>query len=109
MVTDTDSLRGRLAAAQSRERAARADAARLRREMQALDRRRETQRLCTLGRAWEAWGASDERVRGAALRWLRGYVTRDTDRAVLSGTPWDVTVPPVAGAATDAGGGRDGQ
>jgi hypothetical protein len=89
-LTDTISLRARLAAAQARERAARADAARLRREMAAADRRRETQILCTLGRAWLAWGERDERFRAAAQRWLVGYVLRPTDRDALAGTPWAV-------------------
>lgn len=92
-LTDTISLRARLAAAQARERAARADAARLRREMTAADRRREVQILCTLGRAWLAWGERDERFRAAAQRWLAGYITRPTDRAALAGTPWAVPEP----------------
>lgn len=108
MLTDTRKLRERLAAAQARERTARADAARLRREMLALDRRRETQRLCTLGRAFEAWGAGDERFRGAAVRFLAGYISRPVDREVFAGTPWElpaaaVTADPSAGEASHAG------
>lgn len=89
MGTDTvDAIRARLAAAQARERAARATAARLQRDLVGADRRRETQRLCLLGRALESWCERDERVRVAALRYVATYVNRDTDRVALAGTAW---------------------
>lgn len=99
MLTDTGSIRARLAAAQSRERAARAESARLRRDLAASDRRREAARLCVLGRAWETWGERDPRFKDAALRFLAAYVARDTDRAALAGTPWSVPDAPVPAAA----------
>jgi hypothetical protein len=68
--------------------------------MAAADRRRETQILCTLGRAWVAWGERDERFRVAAQRWLAGYVSRPTDRAALTGTPWAVPEPEAQHADT---------
>ncbi len=96
MFTMASDLAIRLDAARARERAARAEASRLRREMVAADRRMETQRLCTLGRAWQVWGERDERMRAAALRFLAGYVVRDTDRAALVGTPWAIPDVPTA-------------
>ncbi len=103
-MTELMALAARLDAARARERAARAEASRLRREMAAADRRLETQRLCTLGRAWVAWGERDDRMRSAALRFLSSYITRDTDRAALAGTPWavpdaSVTAPAPEGAS----------
>jgi hypothetical protein len=89
-LTPSNILASRLDAARARERAARAEASRLRREMAAADRRMETQRLCTLGRAWIAWGERDDRMRSAALRFLSSYISRDTDRAALAGTAWAV-------------------
>jgi hypothetical protein len=83
-------LESNLQAARGRERAARADAARLRREMVAVDRRKEAQRLCILGRAWCAWSERDERFRPAAIRFLASYVARETDRAILAGTTWEI-------------------
>jgi hypothetical protein len=99
ILTATELLASRLDAARGRERAARAEASRLRREMDAADRRTETQRLCVLGRAWVTWGERDERMRAAALRFLAGYVTRETDRAALAGTPW--AVPDSPGAVSE--------
>ena len=98
---DKPSLLARLDAARARERAARAEASRLRREMAAADRRRETQRLCVLGRALDAWAAQDERVRESARRYLVSYVSRDTDRAALAGSPW--ALPDVKPATPEAG------
>ena len=92
-IVDNLSLLARLDAARARERAARADASRLRREMAAADRRRETQRLCVLGRALDAWAAQDERVRESARRYLASYVSRDTDRLALAGSAWEVVLP----------------
>ena len=100
-IVDKTSLLARLDAARARERAARADASRLRREMAAADRRRETQRLCVLGRALTAWAAQDPRVGEAGRRYLASYLTRDTDRAALAGSPWEV--PDVQPATQEAG------
>ncbi len=98
-IVNSVSLLVRLDAARARERAARAEASRLRREMAAADRRRETQRLCVLGRALDTWAASDERVRDSARRYLATYVTRDTDRAALAGSSWAApAVLPIAEA-----------
>ena len=88
MAVDQSTIQARLEAAQRREQEARALSARLRREMATADRRRETQRLCVLGRALEAWARQDDRVAAAARRWLASYVTRDTDRAALAGSQW---------------------
>ncbi|MFC7552323.1 hypothetical protein ACFQU7_08790 [Pseudoroseomonas wenyumeiae] len=99
MLTSTLSLRERLAVAQAREREARAAAARIRREMAAADRRLETQRLCTLGRAWLVWGERDDRFRAAAARFLASYITRETDRAALAGSAWELAEPPSHGEA----------
>ncbi len=71
-LTGPQALEARLDAARARERTARAEASRLKREMVAADRRLETQRLCTLGRAWLAWGERDDRMRAAAVRFLGG-------------------------------------
>jgi len=69
-----------------------------------VDRRLETQRLCTLGRAWMSWGERDERFRSAALRYLTVYITRETDRQALAGTPWAVPEPAGAPAAVEPAG-----
>lgn len=96
LLTNTvDMIRARLEAAQARERAARADAARLRRELAGADRRREAQRLCVLGRAWESWATRDPAYRASAVRFLAAYVNRDIDRAALIGTAWEVSAPVV--------------
>ena len=100
-IVDKNSLLSRLYAARARERAARAEASRLRREMAAADRRRETQRLCVLGRALDTWAAQDERVRESARRYLSTYVVRDTDRAALAGSVW--ALPDVQPAPPEAG------
>lgn len=95
MAMDPKTLTERLEAARARERAARAEAARLKREMAAADRRRETQRLCTLGRAWLALGEQDAAFRSRGREWLAEYISRPGDREVLTGTPWEL--PWVAG------------
>ena len=100
-IVDRTSLLARLNAAHARERAARAEAARLRREMASADRRGETQRLCVLGRALDTWSAQDERVRESARRYLSTYVVRDTDRAALAGSVW--ALPDVQPATPEAG------
>ena len=98
-----DSLQERLAAARDRERAARAEASRIRREMMHADRRLETQRLCTLGRAWMVLGERSESFRENGRKFLASYIVRDTDRAALAGTPWAVPEP-VGGPAEPTGG-----
>jgi hypothetical protein len=107
MLTDTVTLRVRLEAARQRERDARAAAARLVREMAAADKRTETQRLCTLGRAWTTWAEQDPRFLAAAVRFLGGYITRPGDRACLVGTPFELPEPgaqPVEVTSSDDGG-----
>lgn len=114
MLTNTDGLRARLEAARAREKAARAEAARIAREMAAADRRRETQRLCVLGRAWLAWAERNEAFRSQAGRFLAGYVTRETDREALRGSPFDLPSPaehaeaPAEGALAEHGEGANG-
>ena len=106
MLTDTVALRARLEAARMREKEARAAAARITREMMAADRRTETQRLCTLGRAWLAWGERNEAFRGQGQKFLAGYITRDADRVVLVGTPYEL---PEAAVPSPVDGGHDGE
>jgi hypothetical protein len=90
MLTDTsDDLRKRLDTARRRERESRAIAAKISREMAALDRRREAQRLCTLGRAWETWAEHTPSFRDAATKFLAGYLSRQTDIDIMRGTPWE--------------------
>jgi hypothetical protein len=87
-----ESLRVRIDAARKRERDARAAAARLAREMSALSRRRETQRLCCLGRAWGAFADTHPNRFDEMKAFLEnGYISRETDRSVLVGTRWDVS------------------
>ena len=93
MLTDTTVLAERLEAARRREREARAEAARIRRELTALSRRQEVQLLCTLGRAWMTLGERHAGFRESGHRFLISYVTRDTDREILRGTPWEVPDP----------------
>ena len=98
LLTDTE-IERRLTAARDAEKRARARVAVLKRGLVGASRRAEMQRLCTLGRAAMAWSASDERVMLALRRYLSGYITRETDREILRGTPWDVpsaTVSPEA-------------
>lgn len=90
LTIDAATLRSRIDAARRREREARAEASRLRREMSALNRRRETQRLCVLGRAWESWAERTPGFADQAARYLSGYVSRDTDREALRGTRWQL-------------------
>lgn len=104
MFTNTfDLLRDRLAAAQKKEKAARAEAARIRREMKGADRRRETQRLCTLGRAWLALGERSPGYREPMLKFLGDYIIRDSDREILTGTTWELPAPVVAEPAEQGG------
>ena len=93
MLTDAE-IERRLTAARDAEKRARARVAQLRRGLAGASRRAEMQRLCTLGRAVSAWAESDERVMRAYRAHLVGYITRDTDKAILVGTPYDVTPAP---------------
>lgn len=104
MFTNTvEVLRERLAFAQKREKAARAEAAKIRREMAASDRRMETQRLCTLGRAWLALGERSPGYREPMLKFLVDYISRDADREVLVGTAWELPAAPVVATPTEGG------
>jgi hypothetical protein len=95
-----ESLRARIDAARQRERSARAAATRLAREMSALSRRTETQRLCVLGRAWSAYADAHPEREAEMRAFLRdGYITRDTDRAALDTTRWSVPDPAYVPAA----------
>jgi hypothetical protein len=58
--------------------------------MAAADRRRETQMLCTLGRAWLALGERNPNFREAGARFLAGYISRPADREALQGTSWEL-------------------
>jgi hypothetical protein len=98
LLTDTE-LERRLNAARDAEKRARARIAKLKRVSATMNRRAETQRLCTLGRAIMAWSAVDERVMASLRRWLAHYITRDADRDILLGTPWEVPTP--AGTEVD--------
>lgn len=86
----------RLEAARERERRARAAAVRLQRAIASAERRKADERKFLLGAALQAWAASDERVLGAAKRWLASYVSRPGDRDVLAGTPFELPSAPAA-------------
>ncbi|WP_284943735.1 hypothetical protein [Acidisoma cladoniae] len=86
-------LRAKHDAAILRARNARAAVGRFDLQMKALDRRRTTQRLCTLGRAWEAMADQSPNFRAAGQKFLGGYISRDTDREILIGTPWQLPEP----------------
>lgn len=102
MLTTSGELRTRLAAAQARERAARADAARIRRDIIASDRRLETQRLCMLGRAWLALGERSPGFRESGAKFLNGYITRPADAEALRGTPWELSSAAATGEPGEA-------
>lgn len=104
MGTDTvEALRLRLETVQRRGREARAAEARILREMQAADRRRETQMLCTLGRAMLTMGERSPAFLEQARNFLSGYITREVDREVLVGTPFKLAATP-ANAVNPEGG-----
>lgn len=69
------------------------EATKLEREIAEMDRKQEAQMLCALGRAWIALGERSPTGRDGMLQFLRNYISRDTDRKALLGTPWDVTAP----------------
>ena len=81
----------RIQAARDAEKAARAKVARLKRTSATNGKRRETQRLCTLGRAIMSWSSSDLRVGNAFKNYLSTYLNRPADLEILAGTPWEVS------------------
>jgi hypothetical protein len=97
-----ETLQAKLARLRERERVSRNQADQIKRELAALDRKRETQLLCTLGRAWLALGEQSPGARGTMQRFLDGYISRTTDRAILAGTPWAVSAPARSPAPTFA-------
>ena len=94
----TDDLEARVRAADARVRAARATAARLRREMTHAAAACADAAARVAGMALLNWCAGDERVRASAVRYLRDHVTSDTDRAALMGTPLDLSEDPEGAA-----------
>jgi hypothetical protein len=78
-----DGLRARIDLARKRERDARTAAARLAREMGAMSRRQETQKLCVLGRSWSAYADAHPDLVDSMHTFLENYITRDTDRVAL--------------------------
>ena len=95
-------LRKKQEAAVARARRARAAAGQLERAMRAASRRRETQLLCTLGRAWMSLGEQNPSFRTAGQRFLASYISRDTDRDILRATVWEIPEPSASEAAADA-------
>jgi hypothetical protein len=95
-------LQAQLARLRERERVSRNQAAQIKREMASMERRRETQMLCSLGRAWLALGEQSPGARTTMQRFLDGYISRPTDREILRGTPWAVSVLAAKPAPTSA-------
>lgn len=89
----TPELEARVHVAEARARAARAVAARLRREVARAAAARADDAARVAGTALLKWCEGDERVRSSALRYLQGHVTSETDRAVLVGTSLDLSSP----------------
>lgn len=82
-----------LAKLELRIRQLRARRAQFKRQMMQADRRREAQRLCTLGRALVTLSDRNPEWHDRNLMpFLRAYISRDVDRDVLSGTRFDVSV-----------------
>lgn len=102
LLTDAE-IQRRLDAARSAERKARARIARLKRTQAGVSRRVEMQRLCTLGRAVTVWCQQNERVMSAFKSHLNGYISRETDKEALRGTPYAVSEPPSSPAPSSAG------
>jgi hypothetical protein len=90
---DIAALRARLDRLREREYASRAQALKIVREMQTLDRKRETRLLCTLGRAWFALAEQSPGTRTTMQRFLDSYISREADREILQHTAWAVTSP----------------
>lgn len=55
--------------------------------------RRETQLLCTLGRAFMSLHSHSGQNASMMQRYLNGYISRDIDRDILRGTPYEVPEP----------------
>lgn len=92
--------------ARSKERAARARVARLRRSLDGQNRRLLAQRKYVIGAAVIAL-ADSGRAPGlidAIRRWVSHYVSRDSDRAALAGTAFDVWGTEQTGAVPTAAG-----
>ena len=87
-MADIEGLRTRIEAARKREQDARVAAARLGREMSALSRRMEAQRLCTLGRAWDAYADLNPQHVASMTQFIASYIRRPRDREVLATTRW---------------------
>jgi len=102
--TNTELLE-RLAAARERERRARATTARLQRQLAATDRKLAAQQKITLGAAILRAVEAEPRHAEALRRLLHPHVTRETDRACLTGTPFQfpVAAAVTAGAAESGG------
>ncbi|WP_284947144.1 hypothetical protein [Acidisoma cladoniae] len=94
-------LRARQDAALLRARNARTAVSRFERQMAALSRRQTTQRLCTLGRAWLALGDASPNFQSVGQRFLNSYISRETDRDILRGTPWEISDVPAPDEAPD--------
>ena len=81
-----------LARLELRIRQLRARRAQFRRQMAQAERRRETQRLCTLGRALVTLSEKNPGFHDNHLMpFLRSYISRDVDKDVLAGTRFDVS------------------
>ncbi|SFU09637.1 hypothetical protein [Mesorhizobium sp. YR577] len=87
-----DDLAQRLEAARTRERAARARTARLRRSLDRSNRKTQSQIKFTLGAAMVALAESGkgEQLVTNFRRWLDRYLARDIDRRILRDTPFSV-------------------
>ena len=88
-----EELELRLASAQAAERTARTRAARLRREMVSVGRRRDTQYRCALGGVLVALAArgqpSDLNVMACVRTYLLEHPPHASNAEVLTGTPFD--------------------
>lgn len=86
-----EDLGRRLELARLKERNARARVARLRRSLDRSNRRTANQAKYVAGAAMFALAESGQApgMIDAFQRWLRHYLTRDTDRAALAGTVFD--------------------
>lgn len=95
MQTDNpNSIQAKLARLRERERAIAAQTSKLKKEMLAMDRKKEAQMLITLGRAWLSLGEqSSAGTRATMQRFLDGYISRPTDIEILKNTVWALSVP----------------
>lgn len=97
-----EELSRQLDLARMKERAARARVARLRRSLEGQNRRLVAHRKYVVGAAVIALAESGRApaLVDAIRRWLSYYISRDSDRAALTGTAFDVWSE--AEAASDA-------